>query len=87
MACRLQADKKIVPAKSGTKKFLIRIKWLVDWSVINEKVKNFTEPGIWLWRFFHKRVFRPLVEKTEFSVVEKAKEEYLSLAGRDQISP
>jgi hypothetical protein len=38
----LQADKKIVPAISGTRKDLIRIKvWLIEF--INEKLKKFDD--------------------------------------------
>jgi hypothetical protein len=60
---------------------------LVEWSVRSEKVKKFSEPKIDFRLFFVKTVTLPVEEKQKTNLVKKAKEEYLLLAGRDQISP
>jgi hypothetical protein len=64
---RLQADKKIVPAKSGTRKVLIRIKCLVKWSGYIEKVKKFTEPKNLVRLLFQQWLLSPV----ERNIIEK----------------
>lgn len=58
----LQDTKKIAPAKNGTNKDLIRIKCVVKWSNMNEKLNKFVEVKNYVADFLFTNV------KTEISV-------------------